>query len=263
MRCRSPRSTCEARRKRSRSGSHRKAMRRTCSRPRAGRRRCIACASASSPRAAKRIPLPRASSGKSSSIPGSRADRATSRTCLINPNNHETTKPRKHETTKKKTFRLFRVFAFSCFRVLVGTPFVRWLLESAKSKYDPNLVAQLGTDAQKHSRQRRRRSTSPSRRSLRRRPSPQRLEAELHLPRRVALSADDPERARRDADVRRGELHAIERVEHFDARLEPCPPRQREMLEQRQIDVADAVGAQEREGRACVPERKPRRLAER
>src|SRR2546427_12343070 len=107
----------------------------------------------------------------------------------------------------------------------------RRALESAKSKYDPDLVAHLGTDAQKHSKQRRRRSTSPIRRSLRRRPSPQRLEAELHLPRRVALSADDPERARRDGDVRRGELHAIERDEHFDPRLEPCPPSKREMVQ--------------------------------
>jgi hypothetical protein len=46
----------------------------------------------------------------------------------------------------------------------------------------------------------------------------------------------------------RDELNAVERVERLDARLELHPVTPAEVLEERQIQVADAVGPQQRGG---------------
>src|SRR5919106_5981043 len=89
--------------------------------------------------------------------------------------------------------------------------------------------------------------------------SPQQLESELKLPRCVGLSRDDAERRRCDAGVGTGELHAVERVERLDPELRRHPLPELEVLEERQIEIADVVRAEDRREDRLVAERERRR----
>jgi hypothetical protein len=63
------------------------------------------------------------------------------------------------------------------------------------------------------------------------------FESELHLPRRIGLRGDHPERTRIDAGVRSAKYQSVRQIERLGSKLQGYPFRDSKVLEEGEVQI--------------------------